>query len=136
MHCTRRLAAHCTCLGADQMIRGGGVCGSPVQHFFFAPNQKQIVLSSQAREQQPHPPIHNPVFLPLLSFVNKLFIVYSLLNRTIFSHVLLNNLFFKEPPPTPYSPPPMYHLVGPLAAKGKTDQMRGEAENVTRVLKY
>ena len=71
--------------GVDQMICGGG----------FTLNQKQTFFSSQTMEQANFFPYITPFSA---SFVNKVFIFYSLLNKLFFHHVLLNNFFFSNKP--------------------------------------
>ena len=89
--------------GGPDDTGGGGVMGFfPVQTFFSAPNQKQTLFSSQAKEQADFFLHITPFFC---QFCAKTFLFYNLLNKLFFHHFLLNNLFCPKiiipfPPPT------------------------------------
>ena len=76
----------------------GAMVFSPVQFFFFAPNQKQAFVSSQAKEQAYFFPHITPFFC---QFCEQTFIFYSLLNKVFFSSLFAEQSFSQKKPPRP-----------------------------------
>ena len=73
---------------------------SPVQTYFFAPNQKETFFSSPANKQANFVLPIQPHFSA--SFVNKHFIFYSFLNKLLFHNFLLFSFPKKTIPPLPH----------------------------------
>ena len=89
---------------------GGGYGFFPCANFFFAPNQKQTFVHSQAKEQANLFPLCNATFLPVLWTD---FLFFTICWTNYFFITFCWTIFFSTPPII-YSPPPTYHLADPL----------------------